>query len=230
MAEQNSKNQPQNQNQSFNQQSSNRQNNQEFKRHIAYKLRIGDILSGKPVIQSDRFKHLFLDGKEISRVNVVANIIERFNSTGDKKYSFVTMDDGSGQISVKAFGDDVEKLKDLNQGQTILAIGLLRSFNEQVYILPEIVRKKDPKYLLVRKLEVEKSRSENSKPVNKEQKVEAKDKILNKIKSSEQGIEVEELKNSLREISPQIINQEIQKFLEEGVIFEPRPGKVRYLG
>jgi len=34
----------------------------------------------------------------------------------------------------------------------------------------------------------------------------------------------------LRDISPIIINQEIQKLLEEGIVFEPRPGKVRYLG
>jgi hypothetical protein len=30
--------------------------------------------------------------------------------------------------------------------------------------------------------------------------------------------------------SPEIINQEIQKMIEEGMVFEPRPGKVRYLG
>ena len=34
----------------------------------------------------------------------------------------------------------------------------------------------------------------------------------------------------LRDFSPGIINQEIQRLLEEGIIFEPRPGKIRYLG
>ena len=29
---------------------------------------------------------------------------------------------------------------------------------------------------------------------------------------------------------PDIINQEIRKLLEEGIIFEPRPGRLRYLG
>jgi hypothetical protein len=33
-----------------------------------------------------------------------------------------------------------------------------------------------------------------------------------------------------RDTSAEIINQEIQKLLEEGIIFEPRPGKVRWLG
>jgi len=35
---------------------------------------------------------------------------------------------------------------------------------------------------------------------------------------------------NLRDISPTIINQEVQKLLEEGIVFEPRPGRVRYLG
>ena len=38
------------------------------------------------------------------------------------------------------------------------------------------------------------------------------------------------MKPELRGTSPEIINQEIQKMLEEGIIFEPRPGKLRWLG
>jgi len=34
----------------------------------------------------------------------------------------------------------------------------------------------------------------------------------------------------IRDTSPDILNQEIKKMLEEGIIFEPRPGRVRYLG
>jgi len=34
----------------------------------------------------------------------------------------------------------------------------------------------------------------------------------------------------LRETSPEMINQEVQKLISEGIIFEPRPGKLRYLG
>jgi hypothetical protein len=34
----------------------------------------------------------------------------------------------------------------------------------------------------------------------------------------------------LRDISPSIIHQEIKKLLEEGIIFEPQPGKIRWLG
>ena len=34
----------------------------------------------------------------------------------------------------------------------------------------------------------------------------------------------------LRDVSPDVINQEIRSLLEEGIIFEPRPGKIRWLG
>jgi len=205
---------------------------EQFKRNIAFKFRIGDILIGKPIIDGERFSFLELGNKKIVRVNLIGNIVEKYESEGEKKYSVLTLDDGSGQITLRAFGDDTEKFKNINQGQTVLVIGLLRYFNNELYISPEIIREQDPKYLLIRKLEIEKDKSRNSEPVAREQIIAVKDKILGTIKSSEEegGIEVDKIIMSLRDISPVIINQEIQKLLEEGIVFEPRPGKVRYLG
>jgi RPA family protein len=204
----------------------------QFKRHIAYKFRIGDLLIGKPVFDGDRFSFLELGDRKIVRVNVIGNIVDKYESEGEKKYSFVTLDDGSGQIKLKSFGDDVEKFKNLNQGQTVLVIGVLRNWNNETYISPEIVKEQDPKYLLVRKKEIEKEKSKNAKPVAREQIVAIKDKILDKIKNAEEegGIDLDKIILELRDISPEIINQEIKKLLEEGIIFEPRPGRVRWLG
>ena len=55
---------------------------------------------------------------------------------------------------------------------------------------------------------------------------------LGEIKKSEDqgGLDTEQILMEFREASPEIINQEIKKLLEEGIIFEPRPGKLRYLG
>jgi len=205
---------------------------EQFKRHIAFKFRIGDLLIGKPVFDEERFTFLELGDKKIVRVNIVGNIVERFDSEGEKKYTFLKLDDGSGQISLKCFGDDFEKFKDVLQGQTILVIGVLRHFNNETYVSPEIIREQDPKYLLVRKLEIEKDKSKVKDPLGRDQIIAVKDKILAAIKSAEEdgGIEVDKIIMTLSDISPTIINQEIQKFLEEGIVFEPRPGKVRYLG
>jgi len=208
---------------------------QQFKRHIAYKLRIGNILIGKPIVNEERFSFLELGDKKIVRINVLGNIVDRYESTsGDKerRYIFLTLDDGSGQIRLKIFSDDYEKFKDIVQGQTVVVIGVLRHWNNETYISPEIIREMDPRYLLVRKLETEKDKIINAQPVEKAQIVAIKDKILELIKNSEEnnGIEVDEITQKFHETPQTIISQEIQKLLEEGIVFEPRPGKIRWLG
>lgn len=207
---------------------------EQFKRNIAYKFRIGDLLVGKPIFDGERFSFLDLGNKKIVRVNVVGNIIDKFiNDSEEKKFGSFTIDDGSGQIKLKFFGDDVQKFKDISQGQTVLVIGILRHWNDEVYIGPEIIREQDPKYLMIRKLEIDKdNKSPQQEPEARDQIAAVKDQILGAIKDAEEegGIEVDKIILGLKDISPVIINQEIQKFLEEGIIFEPRPGKVRYLG
>jgi len=205
---------------------------QKFKRNIAFKLRIGDILIGKPIFNQERFQFLELGDKKIVRVNITGNIIDKYQSEGEKKYLFFTLDDGSGQIRLKVFGDDVEKFKEIPHGETVLVIGILRYWNDDLYISPEIIKEQNPKYLLVRKLELEKKRQENSEPVEKKQVIILKDKILEMIKNSEEqgGIETDKIIMTIRDASPEIIKQEVKKLLEEGMAFEPRPGKIRFLG
>ena len=41
---------------------------------------------------------------------------------------------------------------------------------------------------------------------------------------------LEELKKNLQNFSPETINQQIQNLPEEGIIFEPRQGKIRWPG
>ena len=199
----------------------------EYQRSTAYKFRIGELLKGQPVMDGDRFGYLDLEGKKVVRVNIVGNIVEKFESEGEKKFASITLDDASGQIKARVFGEDVSKLRDFGQGDSVLIIGMLRYFSGELYILPDIIKKKEPEYLLIRKLEREKG-----KPFTKVEIKESRQKILEKIKSSEgeQGIEVERLIIELNDIPADVINQEIMKLLEEGVIYEPRPGKVRWLG
>ena len=200
----------------------------EFKRHIAYKMRIGNILAGKIVLNDERFKHLEHFDKKVVRVNVIANIIDKFVQEGEKKYSTITLDDASGQIRVKTFGDEIAKIEKYNQGDTIQIIGLLRVWNNELYMLPEIIMKKDPKYLLVRKLETD---LEKPKILNKGEATELREKIIQIIKreESKDGADIDSIILELKSTA-QTINQEIKKLLEEGLAYEPRPGKVRHLG
>lgn len=199
-----------------------------LKRNVAYKFRIGAILLGKPILENERLRFMEINNKNVVRVNIIANIIDKFIQEGERKYASVTLDDATGQIRLKTFGDDVIKFSELNQGDTIMVIGLLRYWSNEVYITPEIIKKKDPAFLLVRKLELE---ALEPKPVDKEKLLALKDKILQMVKSAEKdnGIEVEKIIMELKE-HPTIINNEIKKLIDNAFIYEPRPGRLRYLG
>lgn len=201
---------------------------QEFKRHIAYKLRAGDILSGKIILDGERFKFLELDNKQVVRVNLIANVVDKFIQDDEKKYGNLTLDDATGQIKIKAFGDDIEKLKEYIQGDTIQIIGLLRSWNNEIYITPEIIKKRVPQYLLLRKLEIEKNKP---KMPEKSELNDLREKIIQDVKQNEEkgGIDIEKIILDVKQ-SPDVINSEIKRLLEEGIVYEPRPGKLRYLG
>ena len=207
------------------------------KRETAHKLRIGDILKSTQIFEQSeslnkKLQFIELGNKRILRVNIIANIVDKFESQGESKFASITLDDGSGQIRARLFGEEINKFKDTNQGDTLIIIGLIRSYNQELYILPEIIKKTDPKYLLVRKLEIEK---QSPKPLTNSQKQKVKalrDEIIDKIKAAEQneGIDKDEIILNLKDHNPKIITEELSKLLEEGIIYEPRPGRVRYLG
>lgn len=203
--------------------------NQPMKRRVAFKFRIGALLSGEQVFDGERLAHVLISGKQVARVNVIANVIDKFVQEEDeRKFGSLTLDDATGQIKLKVFGEDIEKFKELNQGDTVLIIGLLRFWNNEVYITPEIIKKKDPSFLLVRKLEAE---LEQGKEIDKGRIAELKDKILTMIKAgeSEGGVDIDKIIMELKE-PPEAINSEIKKLLEDGAAYEPRPGRLRYLG
>jgi len=91
-----------------------------------------------------------------------------------------------------------------------------------------LIKKKEPSFLLVRKLEIE---ADAPKTLAREEIAELKDKILKMVKGAEEGggIDIDKIIMELHE-PPEIINSEIKKLLEDGVAYEPRPGKLRYLG
>lgn len=225
------------------------------KRETAYKLKIGEILSGTPIVEEvqqemapdptqtvaqggvrEKFRFLELGERKIIRINIIANVIDKYASEGDKKYATVTVDDATGQIRLKVFGEDTAMLIDLSQGDTVMIIGVLRTYNGELYILPEIVKKVDTRYLLIRKLELDKKsgiKQENSAiNIVKDKVLSLRDQIIEIIKSGSDmgGINTEEIILKITTSSPEVINSEVIKLLEDGIIYEPRPGKVRYLG
>ncbi len=206
------------------------------KRETANKIRIGDLFKGAPIYEESessnkKLRFIELGPRQIIRVNIIANIVDKYESEGEAKFATIMLDDGTAQIRARAFGEDSNKLTNLNQGLTIIIIGLLRSYNQEIYILPETVKPIDPRYLLIRKLEIEKSYTAMPEQKEKKKILVLRDEIIRMIKFSEknEGIDKEDIIMKI-DSPPQLITQEIQKLLEEGIIYEPRPGIVRYLG
>jgi len=207
------------------------------KREIAYKIRIGDLLQGNKIFDqslqaNQRLLHLELGNKKLIRVNIIATVIDKYVSDGEKRFSSLTVDDGSGQIKTRLFGEDIQKFNEFAQGDTILIIGFIRAFNDELYILPEIVKKQDSRYLLIRKLEIEKEAPPPLTPNQKKVIKSLREQIIELIKKAEgsEGIDKEAIIMYFKNSKPELVRQEIQKLLEEGMIYEPRPARVRYLG
>lgn len=202
-------------------------NTESRKRNVAYKIQIGEVLQGKPTRADGKFLYLEQGDKKIVRVNILANCIDKYITEGEKKFGSLTIDDASGQIRIKVFGDETIMIKDVLQGDTLQIVGNIREWNDELYLIPEIIKKVDPRWLLVRKLEIQKQRENMPQPPSSE----LKDKILMKIKDAEVdgGIDIDTIIMDTQS-TPDSINSEVKKLLEEGVIYEPRPGRLRYLG
>ena len=59
---------------------------EQFKRKIAIKMRIKEISLGTPFFEDERFSFIELGNKKISRVNLIGNVVDKFESEGEKKY------------------------------------------------------------------------------------------------------------------------------------------------
>jgi len=199
------------------------------KRNVAFKLRIGDILKGVPMMDEGRFLFLELGDKKVVRVNLLANCVDKFVQEGERKFATLTVDDASGQMKLKVFGDDVGMLKEIVQGDSLQIIGNVREWNGELYVIPEVVKKVDSRWLLVRKLEIQNARKDM--PVAEGGSSELKNSIMEKIKAAESdgGIDRDVIVMDV-EASPEAIEVEVKKLLEDGLVYEPRPGRLRYLG
>ncbi|MCK4650085.1 hypothetical protein KAT36_02530 [Candidatus Pacearchaeota archaeon] len=199
------------------------------KRNVAYKLRIGDILKGVPMMNEGKFLFLELGDRKVVRVNLLANCVDKFVQEGEKSFASLTVDDASGQLKLKVFGEDIDRVKNIMQGETLQIIGNMREWNGEIYMIPEIVKKVDARWLLVRKLEIQNARKDLV--VDEKGDNSLKNQILDKIKEKESdgGIDRDVLVMDV-EASPEAIEGEVKKLLEEGLVYEPRPGRLRYLG
>ena len=213
------------------------------KRWTAYKIEIADII--KAVYSEEGF--IVFNNQQIQRVRILGTIVARFFSD-ERTYGFIVLDDGTETIRVKAYKEQASMLEDLNVGDIVEVFGRVKEYEDEIYLVPEnIVHIEDPNWEILRKFELAKQKEEenNVQYENQKEKTETlsneeldiveemiespRQKIMDLIQKLDkgEGTLISELKTAYGDETA--IETTITELMNEGEIFEPRPGKVKLL-
>ncbi|MBI2660155.1 hypothetical protein HYX07_03260 [Candidatus Woesearchaeota archaeon] len=190
--------------------------NQFQKRQVAIKTSISSILKW----------NFTKDNITGSRVSVMATLVYK----SEDVYSGAIIDDGSGRVSLKNFENRII-FTNVDVGDVVLVIGRVREFSNERYILPEIVKKISMEWINVRKLELnglEDDKVADPPDNGKDEEIGLGKDVYEMIKKLDDGngVAIEDLiKNSYFQDTERIIN----KLLENGDVFEIKPGKIKVL-
>jgi RPA family protein len=157
-------------------------------RMTAVRASISDITNGS--FSDDDGPHVVSPfGVELRRVVIVGFVVNKFyragDETGKKRFESITVDDGTDTIGVKVWGEeDASMLEGVKENILALVIGKVRQYNEEIYLIPEIVRElTDPNYMSLHLMERYKAvlnRSGISLPETEEQQQELLTTMPNK--------------------------------------------------
>jgi RPA family protein len=114
----------------------------------AVKLRIQDLVEG--TFDGKAVHTLFGD---VSEARIVGTLIDIF-VTDDESYTSLTVDDGTETIRLKAWRNDVKKLKKFSKGDIIDVVGKVREYNEEIYLTPALISKVSPNKWVLWELEL----------------------------------------------------------------------------
>jgi RPA family protein len=200
-----------------------------IKRETAMICMIESILQGSFVrTEGWNPSYFSTDLGDISRVNIIGVVVSNEIAGG------VLVDDGSGRILLRSFEGNL--FGELSLGDLVLIIGRPRVYNEQKYLLPEIIKKVNHGWGAYRQLQLEilkkkakaikkESRiilNEKEKPVNYFQK------IVEFVKDLDDGSGADVSEVIKRADAPKG-EEFVQKLIEEGELFEVKPGRIKVL-
>ncbi|MEA2037720.1 MAG: OB-fold nucleic acid binding domain-containing protein [Nanoarchaeota archaeon] len=209
------------------------------KRQVAYEVKINEIIKGSYVKEEGEWSPNYIEigNKKISRVNLMAAIVDKQNQE-NTKYQNLIIDDGSGRISIRSFEEN-NNFDSVGIGDIVLIIGRPREYLNEKYIVSEILRKIDnPKWVELRKLKLgsveQPKEEETSVEVNEEEVKEepieddTDAKILSLIKECDNG-EGADTQDIIKKSNVEEAEEIVTKLLEQGEVFEIKPGKLKIL-
>lgn len=201
------------------------------KRQVACKVWISDILNSDFMKDETSAGYIKINDVVVSRVNLIATVV--YKADQEQNLSGVMIDDSTGKILLKSF-ENFAAFSKVDVGDMVLVVGRVREFGSEKYIMPEILKKlNDIGWIAVRKLELKdhiliEQKEEKIDDTDKNLSVNANEHIYALIKKFDpgDGADIDEIiKNSDLNDAESIINH----LLENGDIFEIKPGRVKVL-
>lgn len=214
---------------------------QQFKREVAVKLRVSDLISGQYIKEEGlRPNYVMLkDGRKVSRVNILGTVVSVNTDTG---YKNICIDDGTAKLSIRSFEQNA-MLEARQVGDVVFAIGKPREYGREIYVLPEILKPViDLHWVELRALELRKQpaaeqafepeakttgESEGTAEEFVDDDGSAK-KLLDQIRSLDVGsgadYEAVVSKSGMENAEKALLN-----LLKNGEVFEVSPGKLKVL-
>jgi hypothetical protein len=199
----------------------------QIKRETAIICAVNDLLQGSFVRTEGWAPSYFsTEAGNISRANLMGVVV-------NKETEGIVIDDGSGRILLRSFDT---ALPETEIGDLMLIIGRPRIFNEKKYVVPEIMKKIDPKWAEYRKLQLERiPRATMPAPVEKREIITETQKgqnpyqrIVEFIKDLDTG-EGADIGEVERRSGAPNAGELISRLIEEGEIFEIKPGRIKIL-
>lgn len=127
-------------------------------RQTMVKSNIADLVDGS-FVKMEGFdpSYVVTHIGKVSRTKILGTVTSMFMSE-DGNYSNITIEDDSSSIRVKAFGEDSDIFEDIEAGDIAMVIGKVKEYNGEIYISPEIIKKRDVSFENLHKLEVLRNR------------------------------------------------------------------------
>jgi RPA family protein len=219
------------------------------KRWTAYKMWIKDVVEG--TYTEDGF--INFHDLQANRVRILGTVVMKFIGD-DRRYGFFILDDSTETIRVRSFEDTVGLIDKVNVGDIVDVVGRIRKYDNEIYVIPEIVKKiDDPNFELLRKLELisqdkrfravvkkedvyplpeptQASDSTVGETVEEDVVESPKQKVIKLIKELDKGDGVNsESLISRSGLDENVVENIINDMMNDGDIFEPRAGKIKLL-
>jgi RPA family protein len=198
------------------------------KRKVAVKILINDLITGTYIKRPGwEPSGVLTRYGEITRINLIGLIVSKETSENGATYM---IDDGTGNITIRLFE---QPLNEVELGDIFRIIGRVRENNNEIFIVPEIMKKTSKEWHKIHRIELSTNTLKKvnlpvEPPKMEDGEVGPHQKILNAIAILDKGdgADVQDIINHVKIDESEII---INGLISEGEVFEISPGVIKVL-